>query len=137
MKELLNLISESEEFFSLGPIDASLVEDVEQMLGLSFADDYKKYVLMFGTATFQDRELTGICDSERLSVLSTTERARLFYPRFPENMYVVEEMLIDHILVVQDSTGAVYYYGPADEAKLIACSLQEYLFPDSIKIDDG
>ena len=40
------------------------------------------------------------------------------------------EMQFDHILTLQDSTGAVFSYGPADEAKRIAASLMEYLFPN-------
>ena len=129
MNELLNRISEFEGFCSLGSTDPSRIEEAEQLLGLSFAEDYKEYALMFGAATFDGHELTGVCDSERLSVVSSTNRARAFYPHFPPSMYVVEEMLIDHILSVQDSTGTVYSYGPDDEAKEIANSLQEYLFP--------
>ena len=131
MDELLNLIRSADDFCSMSGVSSSQVEQAEQELGLAFADDYKAYVLTFGAASFDGRELTGICKSDRLCVIPVTKRARELYPQFPENMYVIEEMQFDHILTLQDSSGAVFNYGPGDEAKRIAVSLQEYLFPDS------
>lgn len=135
MEELLDLIKAADDFYSMNGADLSSVKQAENELGLIFADDYKEYVLAFGVATFDGHELTGVCNSDRLSVVATTKRARDFFPQFPEELYVVEEMQFDHILTVQDSTGAVFNYGPADEAKRIAGSLQEYLFPDSCKAE--
>ena len=129
MNVFLNRISEFEDFCCLGSTEQSRIEEFEQLLGLVFSEDYKEYALKYGAASFDGHELTGICDSERLSVVTSTNRARAFYPHFPPNMYVVEEMLIDHVLSVQDSTGTVYSYGPDDQAKELASSLQEYIFP--------
>jgi len=132
MSAILELLSASMDFCSLGAAEKALVEEAEKRLGLSFANEFKEYVMAYGAVAFEDHELTGICESERLSVISTTERARSFYPCFPPKMYVVEEMYYDHVLTTQDETGTIYSYGPKDEAKRIASSLQEYLFPDSI-----
>ncbi len=130
MDELLNLIRSADDFCSMSGVSPSQVEQAEQELGLAFADDYKAYILTFGAASFDGREMTGICKSDRLCVSSVTKRARDFYPQLPKDMYVIEEMQFDHILTLQDSTGAVFSYGPADEAKRIAASLMEYLFPN-------
>lgn len=131
MIELVKLMQEAENFYSLGGTDVVQIEEAEKQLGLVLADDYKEYAIALGAATFDGHELTGICKSDRLSVISTTERARAFYPQFPENMYVIEEMQFDNILIIQDSTGNIYSYGPEDEGKQIASSLQQYLFPKS------
>ncbi len=129
MSKLPELIKGAYYFVSLQPADDSSIEAAESQLGLSFAADYKEYLLAFGAASFDGRELTGVCKSERLSVVSSTESARAFYPQFPPKAYVVEDLGFDHVLVVQDRSGKVYEYGPGDSGKKIAESLQQYLFP--------
>lgn len=135
MEELLKLIKDADYFYALTGADLSQVEEAEKNLGVCFADDYKAYVQAFGAATFDGHELTGICKSERLSVVASTERAREFFTQFPMDLYVIEEMQFDCIITVQDSEGIVYSYGPGDKATQIADSLQEYLFPKSIHIE--
>ena len=128
MSELVNLIRAADDFCSLGAAKPSLIQEAETHLGVAFANDFKEYALEFGAATFNGRELTGICRSDRLNVVSVTERARAFYSNFPRSAYVVEELLFDHILIIQDSDGCIYSYGPQDRATQIAKSLREYLF---------
>ena len=130
MSELINLIKTAEDFTALGSATGAKIEQAETALGLSFASDYRKYVTSFGVATFSGRELTGICNSTRLNVVAATERARNYFPKFPANAYVVEELMFDHIIIIQDSTKQVYSYGPNDKSKRIAKSLQEYLFSE-------
>ena len=130
MGTLSSQIENANNFHALVPADSGSINSAETQLGLLFAPDYCEYLLAFGAATFDGRELTGICKSERLSVVTATERARLFYPTFPISAYVVEELGFDHVLTVQDSSGRVYSYGPGDSGKKIAESLQDYLFPD-------
>ena len=129
MNSLLKLMNKAEEFCCLGKIESDEITKAEQSLGLSFAEEYKEYTQAFGAAAFDGHELTGICKSKRLFVVPVTERARITYPNFPTNAYVIEELLIDHVLVIQDSSGTVLSYGPTDSGKVIAQSLQEYLFP--------
>ena len=131
MSTFPELIKEASFFVSLQPADSSSIEAAESQLGITFALDYKEYLLAFGAASFDGRELTGVCKSERLNVVSATERARSFYPQFPKNKYVVEELGFDHVLILQDSSGKVYSYGPSDSGDVIAKSLQDYLFPNS------
>ena len=130
MNSFLLFMEQEDTFFLFFAVDFDRIDEAEQTLQLVFADDYKEYVNTFGAATFDGHELTGICHSNRLSVIFTTERARKYYPNFPKNMYVVEELFFDHILIVQDSTGAIYSYGPNDKATKTAESLLEYYFPN-------
>lgn len=98
---------------------------------LTFSADYKEYLSAFGAATFCGKELTGICASERLNVIAVTQRARNYYKGFPDDAYVVEEMLFDHFLVIQKTDGSVFSYGPNESEELIAESLSLYLFPQA------
>ena len=129
MLEMIKMIQEAEDFVSLGAATKEQIADAEKELQLKFAEDYKEYLSTFGVATFCGKELTGICSSERLSVIAVTQRARSFYKSFPNDAYVIEEMLFDHFLVIQKTDGAVFSYGPNDSEELIADSLSMYLFP--------
>ena len=121
------MIRKSDDYYSLNPVDIQQVKNAEDALSVAFAEDYKEYVKEFGAVSFDGHELTGICESKRLSVVLSTERARQFYANFPPNMYVIEELQFDHVLIVQDATGTVYSYGPSDKCERIASSLEEYL----------
>ena len=131
MDVLNSLIKEADNFISLQPVSASKIQEAEDKLGLSFAEDFKEYLAEFGVASFNGKELTGICDSERLSVVSITEKARHDYPQFPKNAYVIEDLYIDHILILQDCSGKVYAFAPDDYGREIAGTLKEYLFPNA------
>lgn len=113
----------------LGAASKEQIADAENELKLKFSEDYKEYLSTFGAAAFYGKELTGICSSERLSVIAVTQRARSFYKSFPNDAYVIEEKLFDHFLVIQKADGAVFSYGPNDSEELIADSLSMYLFP--------
>lgn len=130
MSALSILIKNASDFVSLQPADSLSIKAAENELGLHFAPDYKDYLSVFGVASFDGKELTGICKSERLSVVYSTKRVRQFYSLFPQKAYVIEDLGFDHVYIIQDSSGKVYSYGPSDSAKMIAESLQDYLFPD-------
>ena len=129
MFEMINKIREAEDFASLGAASEEQIVDAEQRLQLVFSKDYKEYLHAFGAATFYGKELTGICSSERLSVIAVTQRARDYFRNFPNDAYVIEELYFDHCLIIQKEDGTVYNYGPNDSEELIAGSLSSFLFP--------
>lgn len=130
MSKLLEYMAKTEDFCSLGAVSLSQVQSAESKLGLSFAKEYIEYVMEYGAASLGTHELTGICGSQRISVVSTTSRARKVFPRFPKGAYVVEELNIDHMIIIQDKSGKIYTYGPQDNQTKIANSLLEYLIAD-------
>lgn len=127
MFEFVDKIRESEDFLPQKPVTDDAIKQTEKKLKLVFADDYKAFLLHYGAALLGDKEINGICDAVRLSVVEATERARSFFPEFPKDAYVIEELHIDHIITIQKADGVVYSYGPADKAKKIADSLGDYL----------
>lgn len=129
MLEMIKKIREAKDYASLGAVSKEQIADAEKILQLAFAEDYKEYLSAFGAATFCGKEMTGICSSERLNVIAVTQRARSFYKNFPDDAYVIEEMLFDHFLVIQKADGSVFSYGPNESEELIAGSLSSYLFP--------
>ena len=129
MLNLIQKIQEAEDYASIGAASSEQIAAAEKALHLTFASDYKEYLSAFGVATFCGKELTGICSSERLNVIAVTQRARNYYKSFPDDAYVIEELLFDHFLVIQKADGAVYNYGPDSSEELVGKSLESYLFP--------
>jgi len=108
------------------------VEDVnishaEKSLGIRFFTEYRDYIAKFGVASYEGHELTGICDSKRLSVVAVTLKNRNRDKEVPHDWYVIEELHIDGIVAWQDSFGDVYLKSPTTKAKKICGSLCEYL----------
>ena len=68
--------------------------EAEKELGVSFADDYTKYVEKYGVISARGIELTGVTTHERLSVVSVTKKERNMNSNIPENMYVTMLTLV-------------------------------------------
>ncbi len=124
---MINELREMEDFIPQMPVSDDMIHKTEEKLNLVFAKDYQEFLKNFGAALLGDKEINGICEVPRLNVVDATERARAFFPMFPKDAYVIEELHIDHIITIQKSDGKVYSYGPADTEQKIADSLYEYL----------
>lgn len=109
------------------PATLSAVSEAEQALGLRFAPDYKAYVLQFGAISACGIELTGVTTSRRLDVVSVTKQERARNSCIPLNMYVIENMATDGLLILQDTTGIVYAATPHGEPRKVFDSLTAYV----------
>ncbi len=105
----------------------SKVQEAEQALVVSFATEYKEYLLSFGVAIAGSHEFTGICDSPRLNVVDVTKKQRKYYGHGCDAMYVVEQENIDNIVIWQNHDGQVFRSFPGVQPELIAPSLVDYL----------
>lgn len=109
------------------PASMEQIIEAEKELGVSFADDYTKYVEKYGVISARGIELTGVTTHERLSVVSVTKKERNMNSNIPANMYVIENIAIDGIIALQDETGKVYTIMPNGTPKLSYNSLSEYV----------
>ena len=103
------------------------IAQAEQELGLSFSEEYCEYLSTYGIAAFDGRELTGITKSKRLNVVFATLEVRKDYPEMPADLYVLEETGVEEIIILQDSTGAVYRCAPNAKLRKISESLTDYV----------
>lgn len=127
MKDIIRIISNLEDMRFIKPASMEQIVEAEKELGVSFADDYTKYVEKYGVISARGIELTGITNHERLSVVSVTKKERDLNPNIPVNMYVIENVAIDGMVALQDETGKVYLVTPNGKPKLIYTSLSEYV----------
>lgn len=81
----------------------------------------------FGVFSASTIELTGITDIDRLNVVLATKRERKLNSKIPNDMYVIENLATDGFVVLQDTSGVIYYISPCYEPKKMFESLEEYI----------
>ena len=126
-EDVIQAINELDHLCVLLPATLSAVSEAEQALGLRFAPDYKAYVLQFCAISACGIELTGVTTSRRLDVVSVTKQERARNSCIPLNMYVIENMATDGLLILQDASGAVYAAAPLGKPHKVFDSLTAYV----------
>ena len=127
MDGFIKTLREMEDLDCLGGVTQEEIEAAEKELNLKFAKDYRMYLAEFGLASAGGHEFTGIVKSPRLSVISVTTKIGKKIKDMPPKAYVVEELNIDGIVILQTSDGTVYEGAPNRKVKKIASSLSEYI----------
>ena len=127
MKDIIKAIADLKDLSSLQPASKEQIEEAQKALGLSFAQDYIRYVSEYGVISARGIEMTGVTVHKRLSVVEVTKKERDLNPNIPDNMYVIENIAIDGMLALQDETGKVYTITPNGEPKAVFNSLAEYV----------
>ena len=127
MNDLIKKISEMPNFRKTGGVSKDKITEAQDILRLKFADDYKKYLEEFGTASFSGHELTGICNHPRLNVIHVTNEEKIINSGISEKFYVIEQSNIDGIVIWQSESGEVYQSIPGQKTIKIAKSLIDYV----------
>ena len=104
-----------------------MIRAAELSLELEFAEDYKEYLAQCGIATADGHEFMGLGRANRLDVIANTITERKKRGGIPIDMYVIERLGIDGIVIWQNHLGEVYQSTGQGEFHKIADSLVKYL----------
>ncbi len=126
-KYILELMGELDDFFYLDQPKEKEIKRAEHKLGLKFSDEYKEYVRIGGAVCGGGLELTGITKFERLNVVSVTGREKRINPLIDDDMYVVEVVGIDGMVILQNEIGEIFTAQPKVAPKKLFNSLLEYI----------
>ena len=96
-------------------------------MSLTLADDYKDYISTFGAILTDDIELTGFSKSKNRNVVDVTVREHQYNKLVSSNLYVIENLAVDGIIIWQDENGIIYEPSPNNKEKKIANSLYDYI----------
>ena len=127
MSKIIEVINSLENLLVLNPASEEDVENIEIELALPLAEEYKEYVLKFGAIMADDIELTGFAKSKNRDVVQVTKREWAANNKIKRNLYEVESLGIEGIIIWQDGSGEMYESRPNHGATKIADSLAEYL----------
>lgn len=127
MNEISNAMKDLPDFFGLSGASEDQIASAERQLQTRFAEDYRKYLAACGVASVNGHELTGICASARLNVVSVTQEMVSQHPGALPGWYVIEQANIDGIVIWQAPDGTVYQTQPNTEAMQISNGLLAYI----------
>lgn len=127
MTSIIKTVEALQNLIALTPATDIEISDAELQLCLRFSEEYKTYLAQFGAVIADGIELTGIAKSENRNVVSVTQQEWEFNSQVPHNLYVVENLGIDGIIIWQDSDGVVYQTTPNREPVKVADSLDMYI----------
>ena len=125
--KLANVIDNLPNLFYLKGASEEEIKEAEQYLEVCFAQDYKEYVKRYGIITYDSHEITGLCNNKRLDVKQVTEYERKNNPNIAPDLYVIEQLDIDGVVVWQASTGEIFQSMPNNALIKICNNLEEYL----------
>jgi len=127
MKNIIDVVNGLSDLIALKPATEKQISDAENQLGLKFANEYKEYLAKFGAIMADGIELSGIAKSEHRNVVFLTQQEWGLNPTVPHNMYVVENLGIDGMIIWQSEKGEIYQSTPNTEPAKISNSLAEYI----------
>lgn len=103
------------------------IEKAEDILKIIFSSDYREYLKKYGAVLFDGHELTGISKAKQLDVVSVTQEQRKYYTaEDAKDMYVIENLNIDGVIIWQGSDGTIYETQGNRKNKIYA-SFAEYI----------
>lgn len=127
MSRIIEVIEKLENLLPLKPATVEDIGNIEIELALPLAEEYKEYILKYGAILADDVELTGVAKSKNRDVIQVTKREWALNGKVKHNMYVVENVGVEGIIIWQDGTGKIYESEPNHAVIKIADSLAEYL----------
>ena len=127
MSNIIDIIENLENIISLKPATLENIRDIEIELELPLAEEYKEYLTKYGAILADDVELTGFAKSRNRDVVQVTKREWDLNNNIKRNMYVVENLGIEGIVIWQDKSGTIYESRCNQGVVKIADSLAEYL----------
>lgn len=124
---IVELMKSFEDFDSLeGATQAEIIE-AEARLKLSFSAEYREYLTSYGVASMNGHELTGIVKAPRLNVVDVTLNEREKNSNDLSNLYVIEDLGIDKIIIWQNSDGDLFQTVGDSAAQKMAKTFEQYL----------
>lgn len=127
MSDIKKVINSLYNPITLGPVSLEKIREAENKLNLKFAPDYFEYLQNYGCLSARGIDLTGITKNKEQNVITVTQREKEYNPYIPDNQYVIENLGIGGIIILQDNSGTVYVTAHKMVPKKIHETLAEYI----------
>lgn len=110
MDKLKETLEQKYSVFTLKPATKELISAAEKELGFSFPAEYKEYLETYGCLSFSSHEITGLGADGYLNVVQATIDERRLNSSFPKDCFLIENLGIDGILILQNTSGEILEY---------------------------
>lgn len=109
MSNIIDVLkSIGDDLMTLDGVSEDEIKRAEEQLEILFSEEYKQYLRVFGIASWDSRELTGLCKSKHQNVVDVTLRCRRGNEESRSVLYVIEELGIDWIVIWQNADGEIF-----------------------------
>ena len=125
--DLQSILADKKNVYYLNGVSEEQILQAEQTLGLVFATDYKNYLKQYALLSYNAHELTGICQSQRLNVVSSTLRERTDNENISDDMYLLESIGVENLTIWQNANGEIFEVEFKKMPHKIYNSLLEYI----------
>ena len=107
-------------------VSVDAVIKAETKLGIRFHEQYRNYLLEYGVASFGSHEFLGLGGDAYLDVVQETLQECKNNQNFPKTCYIIENLGIDGILILQEEEGTVFEWSNG-KLKKIYDNMGEYI----------
>ena len=126
LHDTIRLIEKEFKLYRLHGVSDKLISDAENKLNRSFAGDYKEYLAHYGAISFGSTELSGLVGSSNVITMTLAEIKH--NDTFPIDSIVLENVGINHMLILQKDSGQVYEWtAPSGKVGKTYPNLTQYL----------
>ena len=132
MEKIISTIEKLENLRYLEPATNEQIDIAQKQLGLHFSEEFRQYIQRYWAISAKGVELTGITASPRLSVVEVTKSERELN-KIPNDLYVIENIAIEGILLLQSSSGEIYELSQNAKIQKKYNSICDYLETEHIK----
>lgn len=126
MDELKGLLEKKHSVHTLEPVASDVILEAEKKLGMTFPSEYREYLSKYGCLSFSSHEMTGLGVDGYLNVVQATLDERGRDSSFPSDCFIVKNLCIDGVLILQNTNGEILEYRK-NTSKVIFPSLKDYL----------
>lgn len=127
MSKIKNTINAIEPKITMGGVDEAKIKEAESQLNLNFSLEYREFLSEFGAALIAGNEFLGLATEESLNTVVQTSEQRNSDTTFPRKMYIVSDLHIDGLKILQNEDGEIYEYISSALPRKIFDSLSEYI----------
>lgn len=124
IKDLINTIVPK---ITMGGVDESKIQEAESQLNLNFSLEYREFLSEFGAALIAGNEFLGLASEESLNTVIQTSELRNNDTTLPRKMYIVSDLHIDGLKILQNEDGEIYEYIPSALPRKIFDNLSDYI----------
>ncbi|WP_161980940.1 SMI1/KNR4 family protein [Streptococcus sp. S784/96/1] len=111
------------------------VTEAEKDLEITFADEYRQLISVFGNFEISSHKFTGVEFDNFLNIVIATLDNRQYTHSDTQSMYVIEELGFDGIVIWQNTKGEIFQTIPNDTVKpeKLYSSFEKYVLTEVIE----
>jgi len=131
MSKLIELIKNNDCDY-IGKVDINIINEAQEKLNIKFPEEIIEYISEFGVLSYGSNEINGLGTNSYLNIVNATIDARNNFTKFPNGLFVIQDIGINDLLILSDSFNNIYEWN-GDSYKLIFNSFYDFLNQEIFK----